>query len=200
MERNVSGDKEIAQFRLGWMARNAKGAKLIVWSQNLPAYAKGHYHDEDPYCDAAVVLVAPQHKNRLLEHCRFGGTGTLFSLTSCPKEIHQNLVPWKQHLCQSWCLQCTFMTDLIDGLYKKTPEHGQVTFRSFTIEPMSADQELQDLLREFGQTGLQNIVHPPSAPAAREETLPAPPLPMQTQSARKQFKPEVRSKKNEDQH
>ena len=55
-------------------------------------------------------------------------------------------------------------------------------------------------MREFEQTGLQNIVHPPPAPAAREETLPAPSPPMQTRSARKQFKPEVRSKRNEDRH
>ena len=63
---------------------------------------------------------------------------------------------------------------------------------------MSADQALQDLLREFEQTGLQNIFHPPPALAVREETLPALPLPMQTRSARKQFKPKVRSKQNED--
>ena len=65
---------------------------------------------------------------------------------------------------------------------------------------MSADRELQDLLREFEQTGLQNIVHPPPTPAAREETLPALIPPMQTQSDRKQFKLEVRSKRNEDRH
>ena len=92
------------------------------------------------------------------------------------------------------------MTDLIDGLYKKTPRHGKVTFRSFPIEPMSVDQELQNLVREFEQTGLQNIVHPPPAPAPREETLLAPIPPMQTRSARKQFKLEVRSKPNEDRH
>ena len=92
------------------------------------------------------------------------------------------------------------MTDGIDGLYKKPPRHGEFTFRSFTIEPMSADQELHDLLREFEQTGLPNIFHPPPEPAAREETLPAPTPPMKTRSARKQFKPEVCSKRNEDRH
>ena len=65
---------------------------------------------------------------------------------------------------------------------------------------MSADCELQDLLREFEQTSLQNIFVPPPEPIAREETLPAPTPSMQTRSARKQFKPEVHSKRNEDRH
>ena len=84
---NVSRAKEITQSYPRWLAQDAKRAKLTIGSQNLPAYAEGHYHDKDPYCDAAVVLVAPQHKNRPLEHCRFGGTGTLFALSACPKEI-----------------------------------------------------------------------------------------------------------------
>ena len=37
-------------------------------------------------------------------------------------------------------------------------------------------------------------------PAPCEETPPAPPQPMQTRSTRKKFKPEVRSKRNEDRH
>ena len=88
-------------------------------------------------------------KKRPSEEIKLGGAGTLFSLTACPKDIRRNLVPWKQDLCQIWCLQCTFMTGLISGLYKKIPRHGKITFRSFTIEPMSVDQALQDLLREF---------------------------------------------------
>ena len=95
------------------------------------------------------------------------------------------------------------MADLVNGLYMKTPGYGEITFRislSFTIKPMSADRELQDLLREFEQTGLQHIFTPQPEPAAHEETLPALTPPMQTRSARKQFKPEVRSKRNEDRH
>ena len=111
----------------------------------MPAYAEGHYHDEDPYCDAVVVLVAPQHKNRPLEHCRFGGAGTLLTLIACPNGIHRNLAPWQQDLYQIWRLQCTFMADMADGLYMKTPGYREIAFRislSFTIEPMSADREL----------------------------------------------------------
>ena len=66
---NVSRDKEITQSRPRGLAQNAKRAKLTVWSQNLPAYSEGHSHDKGHYCDAAVVLVALQHKNRSLEHC-----------------------------------------------------------------------------------------------------------------------------------
>ena len=93
------------------------------------------------------------------------------------------------------------MADLVDGLYMKTPGYGEIAFRislSFTIEPMSADHELQDLLREFEQTGLQHIFTPQPEPAAREETLLAPTSPMQTRSSRKQFQSEVCSKRNED--
>ena len=79
-------------------------------------------------------------KKRPLEEIKLGGAGTLFSLTACPKDIRQNLVPWKQDLYQIWCLQCLFMTNLIDGLYKKTTRHGKITFCSFIIELMSADQ------------------------------------------------------------
>ena len=60
---NVSRAKEITQARLRWLTKNATGTKLIVWSQNSPVYAKGHYHDEGPYCDAAVVLVVTQHRS-----------------------------------------------------------------------------------------------------------------------------------------
>ena len=75
------------------------------------------------------------------------------------------------------------MADLVDGLYMKTPRYGEITFRislSFTIEPMSADRELQDLLREFEQTGLRHIFAPQPEPVAREANLPAPTPPMQT--------------------
>ena len=80
------------------------------------------------------------------------------------------------------------MADLVDGLYMKTSGYGEIAFRislSFTIEPMSAERELQDLLREFEQMGLQHIFVPPPEPAVHEETLPTPTPPMQTRSAKK---------------
>ena len=95
------------------------------------------------------------------------------------------------------------MENWVDGLYMKTPEYRKIAFHislSFTIEPMSADHELQDLVREFEQTGLPHIFTPQPEPAAHEETLSTPTSPMQTRSSRKQFKPEVRSKQNEDRH
>ena len=148
----MSQAKEITQARPRWPTKNATGTKLTVWSQNLSIYAAGNYPDGGPYHDVAVVLVASQHKIRPLEHCRFGGASTLIALIACPNDIHRNLAPWQQDLCQIWRLQCTFMVDLVDGLYMKTPGHGEITFcisLSFTIEPMSAEHELQDLLREF---------------------------------------------------
>ena len=63
---------------------------------------------------------------------------------------------------------------------------------------MSADHEVQQLLREFRERGLQNLMRNPSASAPREETPPAPNHPMQTRSTRNKFKAEVRSKRNEE--
>ena len=65
---------------------------------------------------------------------------------------------------------------------------------------MSADRELQELLREFEQKGLQNLMSNPPAFVPCKETPPALPQPMQTWSTRKKFKPEVWSKRNEDRH
>ena len=191
---NRSGDKEITKYQ-------PVGSKLTPWSRNLSGYAEGQYGVDGPYYDVAAELEALQPKSRPLEHCRFGGTDTLIALIACPNDICRNLTPWQQDLCQIWHLQCTFMADLADALYMKTPEYREIAFRislSFTIEPMSADRELQDLLREFEQTGLQHIFASQPEPTAHEETLPASTPPMQKRFSRKQFKPKFRSKRNED--
>ena len=65
---------------------------------------------------------------------------------------------------------------------------------------MSADHEVQELLREFRQRDLQNLMNNPPASAPCEETPPVPNQPMQTRSTRKKFKPKVHSKQNEDRH
>ena len=132
-----------------------------------------------------------------LEKIRIGGASTLTALTAYNNEILRNLASFGQDLCQIWCLQCTVMAYLVDGFYKKTPRTAEIAlhfFLSLTIESMSADCELQELLREFEQTGLRNLMSNPPASASREETPPAPTQPMQTQSTRNKFKPEVRSK------
>ena len=95
------------------------------------------------------------------------------------------------------------MAAWVDGFYKKTPGPAEIALcisLSLTIESMSVDHELQEMLREFEQTGLQNLMNNPPASAPREETPPATTQPMQTRSTRKKFKPEVRSKQNEDRH
>ena len=124
-----------------------KGSKLTDWSQPLPGY-----DEEGSYCDAAAVPIGPQPKSQPLELCQLGGAGTLIVLNACPSDIRRNLAPWKSDLCQNCYLQCTFMADVVIGLHKKSPEHGESAFRiflCFTIKPMSGEQELQDLLREF---------------------------------------------------
>ena len=68
------------------------------------------------------------------------------------------------------------MAYLVDGLYKKTPRFGEITLRislRFTIEPMTTDRELQDLVREFEQRGLPDIFSQPPTLAPHEETPPA---------------------------
>ena len=65
---------------------------------------------------------------------------------------------------------------------------------------MSADREVQELLSEFRERGLQNLMSNLPASAPHEETPPAPNQPMQTRSTRKKFKAEFRSKWNEERH
>ena len=65
---------------------------------------------------------------------------------------------------------------------------------------MSADREVQELLREFRQRGLQNLMSNPPASAPYEETPLVPNQPMQMRSTRKKFKAEVCSKRNEERH
>jgi len=88
-------------------------------------------------------------------------------------------------------------------MYKKIPKLEKNAFYislTLTSEPMTDEQELQDLVREFEQRGLWSRSDPPHTPVPHEEAHPAPPRLMQTRSARKKFKPEVRSKRNEDRH
>ena len=94
----------------------------------------------------------PQPKSQPLELCQLDGTGTLIVLNACPSDIRRKLAPWKSDLYQICYLQCTFMADVVIGLHKKSPEHGESAVRiflCFTIKSMSAKQELQNLLREF---------------------------------------------------
>ena len=91
------------------------------------------------------------------------------------------------------------MTYFVGGVYKKTPRLAMFALRiflSFTIEFMSADRELQELLREFEQRGLQNLMSNSPASVPHKETLPAMNQPMQMRSTKKKFKPEVHSKRN----
>ena len=104
---------------------------------------------------------------------------------------------------QIWCLKCSVLTDLIDKVYKKIPKLAKIAFcipLTLTSEPMTDERELQDLVREFEQRGLQSCSDPPHTPVPREEAHPAPLRPMQTRSARKKFKLEVHSKRNEYRH
>ena len=87
-----------------------------------------------------------------LKKIKIGGTGTLTTLTACNNEILRNIAPFGQDICQIWYLQCIVMEYLVDGFYKKTPGPVAITLRislSLTIESMSTNRELQELLREF---------------------------------------------------
>ena len=114
-----------------------------------------------------------------------------------------NRAPLGQDFHQIWCLQCTVLPDLIDGVYKKMPKLGKIVFcisSRFTSEPMTTEREIDDLVREFEQEGLISCSNRPPAHAPCEEPHPAPPRPMQTRSARKKSRTEVRSKRNQDRH
>ena len=66
------------------------------------------------------------------------------------------------------------MADLVVGFYKKTPRPVNVAlhiFLSFTVQSMSADPEVQDLLREFRERVMQNLMRNPPASPPHEETF-----------------------------
>ena len=120
-------------------------------------------------------------KMRPLGKTRFGSAGTLTVLTACNDEILGNLSTFGQDLCQIWCLQCIVMADLVVGFYKNTLRPANFAlhiFLSVTVESMSADREVQELLREFEQRGLQNLMSNPPASAPCKENPPAPNQPM----------------------
>ena len=129
-------------------------------------------------------------KIRPLEEIKIGGTGALPVFTACIYEILENLPPFGQDLCQIWYHQCTVMTDVMYGFYKKTPTPATFAFYNFltfTIASMSADSELQKLVREFEQEGLPHLFSHPPASATCEETPLEPTQPMQTRSNRKKI-------------
>ena len=75
----------------------------------------------------------------------------------------ENPVPVGQDFYQIWCLKCIILTDLIDKVYKKIPKLAKIAFHislTFTSEPMTDERELQDLVREFEQRGLQSRSDP----------------------------------------
>ena len=91
-------------------------------------------------------------KMRPLGKSRFGGAGTLTTLTTCNDGILGNLALFRQDLYQIWCLQCTFMVRMVIGFDKKSLRPANVElciFLSSTVHCMSADREVQELLREF---------------------------------------------------
>ena len=93
------------------------------------------------------------------------------------------------------------MAELVIGFYKKSHRLANFALRiflSFTVQSMSFDRKVQELLSEFRERGLQNLMRNPPASTPREETPPAPNQPMQTRSTRKKYKAEVRSKRNEE--
>ena len=132
------------------------------------------------------LVVVPKKKGvsklkmRPLEKIRFGGVSTLTVLTACNDESLGNLAPFGQYLPpfgQIWCLQCTVMVYLVIGFYKKTPRPVNFAlhiFLSFTVQSMSVDREVQELLNEFRERGLQNLMSNPPASVPREETPPTP--------------------------
>ena len=75
------------------------------------------------------------------------------------------------------------MVDLVVGFYKKTPRPAKFALRiflSFIVQSMSANSEVQELLSEFKQRGMQKLMRNPPASAPCEETPPVPNQPMQT--------------------
>ena len=152
-----------------------------------------------------MILPRPKNEARLkirpLGGSQFGGGGILIALNDCTKTSTGNRAPHGQDFRQTWCLQCTVLPDLIDGVYKKMPKLGKIAScisSIFLSEPMTTEREIDALVREFEQEGLITCSNRSPALAHCEDTPLAPPHPMQTWSARKKSRTEVHTKRNQD--
>ena len=131
----------------------------------------------------------------------FGGGRILSALNDCTKTSTGNYVSLGQDFYPIWCLQCTVLPELITSVYKKIPKIGKITFRiplSLVSESMTTERELDALVREFEREGLITCSVRPPAIAHCEATPPALPRTMQTWSARKKSRTEIRTKRNQD--
>ena len=131
--------------------QEASSSNLTVLSPAFPGWVEGQYCAEDAGCHEAHTRILPKPTNtarlkiRPLGSNQFGGGRVLIALNDCTKNSTGNRTPHGQDFCQIWCLQCTVLPDLIDGVYKKMPELGKIVFcisSSFTSEPIQQNERL----------------------------------------------------------
>jgi len=183
--------------------QDAHTSNLLI----LSGWVAAHYWSTVSYLPKTAITLLPQTGNvsaptiRPLEGNQFGGGGSLSALNDCTKSGTGNYVSQGQDFPPIWCLQCTVLYDLIASVYKEILKIGKITFcipLSIVSEPMATNREIDDLVREFEQEGLITCSTRPPATAHCEAIPPEPPRPMQTRSARKRSRVEVRTKRNQD--
>ena len=114
--------------------QEASPSNLTVPLSTFPGRVEGQYCAEGACCHEAQTMILPKTKNttrlkiRPLGSSQIGGGSALIVLNSCTKKIIGNQAPLGQDFRQIWCLQCTVVPDLIDGVYKKMPKLGKIVF------------------------------------------------------------------------
>ena len=122
-------------------------------------------------------------KIRPLNKIKFGGAGTLTSLTTYNDNIcGKYSTVWTKSTIFG-VFNAQLLQNLVIGFYKETPRPptpALCIFLSSTVKSMSIEHEVQELLQEFEQRGLQNLMGTPLASPPPEEISPTPTQPMQT--------------------
>ena len=128
--------------------QEASPSNLTVLSPAFPGRVVGQYYAEDAGCHEAHTWILPKSTNtarikiRPLGSIQFGGGSVLITLNACTKANIGNQAPLGQDFRQIWCLQCTVLPDLIDGVYKKMLKLGKNVFCKsvrFLSKPMTTE-------------------------------------------------------------
>ena len=132
--------------------QEASSSDLTALSSAFPERVKGKYCAEDACSHEAPTQILPKSTNiarlkiRPLGRSQFGGDRVLIALNDCTKTSTGNHAPHGQDFRQIWCLQCTVLPDLIDGMYKKMPKLGKIALCIYSRFPSESMQQNERLM------------------------------------------------------
>ena len=106
-------------------SQEASSSNLTVLSQISPGLVEGHYYTKVASYPEVSAMLRSKTRNtarlkiRPLRSNPIDGGSVLIALNACTETIIENRVTVGQDFHKIWCLQCTVLPELIDGMYKK---------------------------------------------------------------------------------